>query len=45
MEGMGGGGETASYLLACHLVNRYLLLSLAPPSAEFNESEKNYEVP
>lgn len=38
-------GRAAPYLLACHLVIRYLLLSLAPPSAEFNESEKNYEVP
>lgn len=38
-------GSAARYPLACHLVIRYLLLSLAPPSAEFNESEKNYEVP
>lgn len=44
--GRGGEGRAAPYLLAaCHLVIRYLLLSLAPPSAEFNESEKNYEVP
>ena len=38
-------GVVAPYCLTCHLGTWYLLLPLAPPSAGFNESEKNYEVP
>ena len=41
----GGAGDGGPYLLTCHLGTRHLLLPLAPPSAGFNESEKNYEVP
>ena len=43
-EGAAGDERVAPYCLTCHLGTWYLPRPLAPPSAGFNESEKNYEV-
>lgn len=41
----GPGMGVGPYLGPAILASRYLLLSLVLPAVEFNESEKNYEVP